>query len=177
MKEGSATSLEKVAFGGGCHWCTEAVFQQLRGVHRVEQGFVRSDPPNDSWSEAVVVSFDPEAITLAKLIAVHVSTHASTSNHSMRGKYRSAVYSLDEQQHQSARLILGELQHGYDNALVTQVLPYRDFKFSDTRFHNYYASDNTRPFCKRYIAPKMDKLNRSFRELLRDDSPARTRKH
>ncbi|MBO6639652.1 MAG: peptide-methionine (S)-S-oxide reductase [Roseitalea sp.] len=81
----------RIGFGGGCHWCTEAVFQALRGVTRVEQGFVRSEPPFDAWSEAVIVTFDPASIDLATLTEVHLRTHASTAAHAMRGEYRSAV--------------------------------------------------------------------------------------
>jgi len=96
----------KIGLGGGCHWCTEAVFQALRGVERVEQGFIRSTAPHDGWSEAVIVHFDPAVIDLKTLIEVHLRTHASTSEHSMRGKYRSAVYAFDPQQADDAQAVL-----------------------------------------------------------------------
>ena len=54
--------MEKLAFGGGCHWCTEGVFQALRGVEKVDQGFVQSDAPADTWAEGVIVTFDPSVI-------------------------------------------------------------------------------------------------------------------
>jgi len=90
--------MAKIGFGGGCHWCTEAVFQALNGVQKVEQGFIRSDPPQDSFSEAVIVTFDSKILSLETLIEVHLRTHASTSSHKMRGKYRSAIYIFDNQQ-------------------------------------------------------------------------------
>ena len=86
--------IDKVAFGGGCHWCTEAVFQALAGVEQVEQGFVKSRPPHDCFSEAVVVHFNAQIIPVKTLIEIHLRTHASSSAHTMRGKYRSAVYSF-----------------------------------------------------------------------------------
>ena len=88
-------AIRKIGFGGGCHWCTEAVFQSLKGIETVEQGFIRSDAPADTWSEAVIVHYDPAEIDLAVLMEVHLRTHAATKDHSMRSKYRSAVYTFD----------------------------------------------------------------------------------
>lgn len=155
--------MERIGFGGGCHWCTEAVFQSLNGVVRVEQGFIKSTPPADTWSEAVIVHFDPNLIDLETLIEVHVRTHSSTGNHSMRSKYRSAVYVYDPEQGQHAERILQELQPEFDGTLVTSVLPSAGFKISDVRFQNYYRTDPDRPFCKRYIDPKLQLIRERFK--------------
>lgn len=155
-------ALERAGFGGGCHWCTEAVFQSLKGVTEVDQGFIRSDPPHDSWSEAVIVHFDPALISLDVLIAVHVRTHAAMSNHTMRGKYRSAVYTFDEEQADAACAALEHEAKDFDAPLVTQVLPCRGFKPSDPRFQNYYATRPERPFCTTYIDPKLAEIRRRF---------------
>ncbi|WP_343065456.1 peptide-methionine (S)-S-oxide reductase [Arenibacter arenosicollis] len=82
---------QKIAFGGGCHWCTEAVYQSLKGVEVVEQGFVASKGEESFFSEAVIVHYDPKSIALKDLILIHLYTHKSTSDHSMRNKYRSAI--------------------------------------------------------------------------------------
>lgn len=82
----------RIGFGNGCRWCTEAVFQSHRGVSNVAQGFIKSHAPHDSYSEAVVVLFDPGIIPLEVVIDVHLRTHSSMSSHKMRRKYRSAVY-------------------------------------------------------------------------------------
>jgi len=160
--------LLKVGLGGGCHWCTEAVFQALRGVARVEQGFCRSDPPHDSWSEAVIVHFDPGVIGLDTLIAVHLRTHAATSAHKMRGKYRSAVYVFRQEQAGEARAILDREAGDFDAPLGTQVLPHRGFRASDERFWNYYATRPDRPFCKTYIDPKLAEIRRRFAAYVSD---------
>lgn len=157
--------MEKIAFGGGCHWCTEAVFQVLRGVDKVEQGFIRSAPPADSWSEAVIVHFDSSEIDLATLIEVHVRTHSSTGNHSMRSKYRSAIYTFNESQAETAQAQLTALGPDFEGKLVTKVLPFEGFRASDERFQNYYAQNPERPFCKRYIDPKLDLIRQRFRSL------------
>jgi peptide-methionine (S)-S-oxide reductase len=90
--------LTKIAFGGGCHWCTEAVFQTLIGVEKVEQGWISSIEKNNTFSEAVIVHFNIEKIDLKTLIEVHLLTHKSTSNHSMIKKYRSSIYYFSNQQ-------------------------------------------------------------------------------
>lgn len=160
--------MKTVGFGGGCHWCTEAVFQSLTGVDDVRQGFIRSDPPNDTFSEAVEVDFDPGAISLNALVRVHLATHASTAAHKMRGKYRSAIYVHDDETRSSVEHTL--LQTGEETGMswVTAVLAHKGFKLSDARFHNYRASDPERPFCRTYIDPKLAKLRREFAPLLKD---------
>jgi len=154
--------VTRIGFGGGCHWCTEAVFQSLRGVDRVEQGFICSAPPHDAWSEAVIVHFEPARISLATLIEVHLRTHAATRRHSLRGKYRSAVYAFDDDQAEAARRVLDDLQAGFDQPLVTRVLPFRGFRPSEARFRDYYRSDPQRPFCQRFIDPKLALLRREY---------------
>lgn len=161
------TGLEKIGVGGGCHWCTEAVFQSLIGVEDVAQGFIKSTPPADTWSEAVIVTFDPKVIALAVLIEIHLRTHASTSHHSMRGKYRSAIYTFHDAQHDTSQRELRRLQSEFDEEIITSVLPYVEFKNSDERFHNYYQTDPERPFCKTYIDPKLTILRQQYSDQIR----------
>ena len=154
--------MERIGFGGGCHWCTEAVFQSLRGVHTVEQGFVRSDPPDDTYSEAVIAIFNPDEINLATLVEVHIRTHASTASHKMRGKYRSAVYTFYDEQCAAVRHVIDQLQSEFEEQIITQVLGFAGFEMSDERFQNYYRNDPTRPFCGTYIDPKLRFLRDRF---------------
>lgn len=151
-------AFQRIGLGGGCHWCTEAVFQSLLGVDHVDQGFIRSTPPHDSLSEAVIVHFDPVATDLTALIEAHLHTHASTSAHSMRHKYRSAVYAFDDAQAAQANAVVTDLQRQFDAPLITRVMPFAGFEASHARFRNYYASDPERPFCQTHIAPKLAKL-------------------
>ena len=161
--------MEAIGLGGGCHWCTEAVFQALRGVERVDQGFISADPPDDAFSEAVLVTFDPDTIPLDALIEVHLRTHAATSEHSMRGKYRSAIYFGGAEQAKRARDALDRLALEFDAPLVTRVLSRRAFKPSDERFHDYYSTDPDRPFCRAYIDPKLALLRERFADRLDAD--------
>ena len=155
--------LSKIAFGGGCHWCTEAVFQSLIGVEKVEQGWVASTAKNNTFSEAVIVHFDNSKINLKTLIEIHLLTHKSTSNHSMRTKYRSAIYYFTHQQKGESLKIIDELQPQFDNKIITQVLEFQQFKPSTEEFQNYYQSNPEKPFCKRYINPKLAFLQKEYK--------------
>lgn len=157
----------KIGFGGGCHWCTEAVFQALRGVERVEQGFIASEPPDDTLSEAVIVHFDANVIDLATLIEIHLRTHSSMSDHKMRGKYRSAVYVFEDVQAARAQASLDKLQGQFENPLVTRVLSFAKFRESDERSQNYFEKNANGPFCKNYIDPKLKLLRTRFPKNLK----------
>ena len=159
--------IHKIALGGGCHWCTEAVFQALNGVEKVEQGYVASAVPYDAFSEAVIVHFEPEIIPLEMLIEIHLHTHKSTSNHSFRSKYRSAVYFYSEEQKRDAQRIRAQLQEQFVQPLITQVLSFKHFQASRESLHDYYKSDPEKPFCKTYIAPKLQLLMQQYAKHLK----------
>ncbi|MDT0641819.1 peptide-methionine (S)-S-oxide reductase [Zunongwangia sp. F363] len=160
-------NLEKIVFGGGCHWCTEAVFQALKGVGRVEQGYVASSGKNSGFSEAVIVHYNPEIISIQRLIEIHLRTHNSTSNHSMRSKYRSAIYYFNLLQKQKAEKALQELQQDFEKEIVTKVYPFWEFKASREEIQNYYQKDPQKPFCKNYIDPKLKMLLQEYSEDLK----------
>ncbi|MCB1337314.1 MAG: peptide-methionine (S)-S-oxide reductase [Maritimibacter sp.] len=161
--------MAMAGFGGGCHWCTEAVFQPLIGVAEVRQGFVRSDPPDASWSEAVEVDFDPAVIALRDLVEVHLATHASTADHSLRDKYRSAVYLAEPSECAACAALIAEIGAETGVAFITRALMHRGFRASDARFHDYYRTDPERPFCQAYIAPKLAALRARHGALLRPE--------
>ncbi|MAZ72560.1 MAG: peptide methionine sulfoxide reductase [Flavobacteriaceae bacterium] len=161
----------KIALGGGCHWCTEAVFQSLRGVEKVEQGYVTSVGNATTFSEAVVVHFNPQKISLAVLIEIHLYTHKSTVAHSMREKYRSAVYTFSEAQKEASEIILQKLQDNFSEKLVTQVLSFKSFKGSREAITNYYQKNPHKPFCERFIEPKLELLRKEFSDFTNKITP------
>lgn len=169
MADKTKTQLQRIGFGGGCHWCTEAVFASLRGVENVQQGFVRSKPPNNSFSEAILLDFNSSVITLETLIEIHLRTHASSADHSMRKKYRSAIYSFNDNQHCASQQALQQLQQHFDKPLITSVLPFAEFQASEEKFQNYYKTDPERPFCQRFIDPKLAMLRHRFAASMHDD--------
>ena len=155
--------MEKVAFGGGCHWCTEAVFASLEGVHRVEQGWISADHPDaTTFSEAVIVYYDSARIPLAVLTEIHLYTHRATSDHAMRRKYRSAIYTFDAAQLAAAEAILREKRQLFDKPLITKVYPFRAFKPNDEKYLRYYEKNRDKPFCTTYIRPKLALLLKRY---------------
>jgi peptide-methionine (S)-S-oxide reductase len=149
------SKINKIGFGGGCHWCTEAVFQSLKGVSNVEQGWIASEGESEAFSEAVIVEYNSIEIPLRILIEIHLHTHKSTSAHSMRKKYRSAIYFFEEEAESKINSIVYDLQAVFDNKLITQILPYKEFKPSNENIKNYYYKNPKKPFCKTYINPKL----------------------
>lgn len=167
----------KIALGGGCHWCTEAVFQSLGGVVKVEQGYVASVGENDKFSEAVIVHFDSDQISLKTLVKIHLYTHKSGSMHSMRHKYRSAIYTFSKQQSIEAERILQSLQLEFDNEIITKVYPFSKFKASRQAIQNYYQKNPEKPFCKTFINPKLVLLLQKFSDHVNNQKVKHLKQH
>lgn len=153
-------SNQRLGLGGGCHWCTEAVFKQINGVIDVRQGYIASLKPHDSMSEAILLEYDPNIIDLNLLIDIHLETHASTTSHSRRAEYRSAVYYLDEDLRDSVEIVMSTLSQKRNKSYITLLLPFVEFKESRESIQNYYETRPEAPFCKRYIEPKLEILNK-----------------
>jgi peptide-methionine (S)-S-oxide reductase len=152
---------KKIGFGGGCHWCTEAYFQSLNGVVLVEQGWISSISPDDTFSEAVIVHYNPKIIGLKRLIEVHLHTHASTKLHSFRKKYRSAVYVFDDCINDIQKLINNN-QANFNAAIITKALAFSQFKLNIEDQQNYYIKHKNGAFCQKYIVPKLDILQKDY---------------
>ena len=146
----------KIRFGGSCHWCTEAISQSLKEVIDVQQGWI-SAIAYPSFSEDVVVNFDPQYISLKVLIEIHLRTHSSSSTHRMRERYRSSIYTFSEEQFKICSPILDSLRGQFEKPLITQV--YHDsFKLNTENNLNSYRNNPDKSFCKHVIAPKLRKL-------------------
>lgn len=155
-------NIFKVGFGGGCHWCTEAVFMALNGIEKVEQGFIAPEENKSDFSEAVIVHYNAAVIELRDLVAIHLDTHRSTENHSMRNKYRSGIYFFKQDELLVLKGILNDLQQDFETPLITAIIPFGAFKSSEERFHNYYFNDTEKPFCRTHISPKIKMLKEKY---------------
>jgi peptide-methionine (S)-S-oxide reductase len=166
------TAPSKIGLGGGCHWCTEGVFKSLLGITQVNQGWIGSNGEQSDFSEAIEVYFDPAVISLSDLIEIHLYTHASTSNHSMRGKYRSAVYVYDDTQFKQALDILDALSADFNAAIITQVYAFKSFKQNKAELQDYLYTAPDRPFCQTYIHPKLKLLLTRFKRFVNQEKMA-----
>ena len=166
------TAPSKLGLGGGCHWCTEGVFESLIGVTKVNQGWIASNGEHSGFSEAIEVYFEPAIISLSDLIEIHLYTHASRSNHSMRTKYRSAIYVYDNIQLKQALHILDVFRTDFDEAIITQVYAFKSFRKNIIELQNYFYSAPQRPFCQTYIQPKLELLLTRFNRHVDQDKIA-----
>ncbi|MEA3410587.1 MAG: bifunctional methionine sulfoxide reductase B/A protein [Pseudomonadota bacterium] len=182
----TGSSQAKATFGGGCFWCTEAVFQQIEGVISVESGYSggHSDDPDyhrvcsgdTGHAEVVQVVFDPSKISYADLLRIHLGTHDPTTPNRQgadRGtQYRSIILAHDEEQDGVAREVLGEVARYFDNEIVTEVTPFETFYKAEGYHQNYYADNPGKPYCSVVISPKLKKLTSLYRERLKSQAPA-----
>lgn len=109
----------------------------------------------DAFSEAVIVDFDPRLISLETLIEIHLHTHSCISEHSMRAKYRAAVYAFSREQAQLAVSAICFLQKDFSQPIITQVLEFGAFRLNRQEYLDYYYGNPDKPFCKSFIEPKL----------------------
>lgn len=162
-------AVQKIGLGGSCHWCTEAIFQSLIGVENVLQGWISSEEPNTSFSEAVIITFDTNKISLKTLVEIHLHTHSCTTNHSMREKYRSAIYYFSEDDKERCLDYLAIFQIDFKEKIITKVLPYADFKINTELFLDYYYKNPEKPFCENIINPKLKLILQKFAKTVDHD--------
>ena len=166
-------NLDRIGLGGSCHWCTEAIFQSLKGVLKVEQGWI-SAIKEPSFSEAIIVHYDQTIISLETIIEIHLHTHSCTSNHSMRKKYRSAIYYFSKKQADQSTKIIDTLKLDFDKPILTQVLEFSTFKLNSENYLDYYYKNPEKPFCQNVINPKLRILMDKFRDKVADNKQMKT---
>lgn len=176
-----ATNLETATFGGGCFWCTEAVFQQLRGVESVVSGYSGGQTLNPDYrsvcngktgyAEVIQVQFDPTQISYADLLRIHLATHDPTTLNRQgadRGtQYRSVIFTENAEQQAIAQQVIAEMQSAFDEPLVTQIVPLDTFYKAEDYHQNYYRSNPSAGYCQAVISPKLSKARALFREKLK----------
>lgn len=127
----------------------------------MQQGWIASTPPNQEFSEGVIVYFD-DTISLEDLVEIHLLTHSSASNHSMRKKYRSAVYYFSDTDHHAIKNKIEQLSSENNVRYITETLSFKDFKLNSDTFLNYYLKHKNAPFCENYISPKLKLIREKF---------------
>ncbi len=170
-------------FANGCFWCTEAVFQRLRGVSRVVSGYSGGKTPDPAYSdvssgttghaEAIQLEFDPEVISYERLLDVFFATHDPTTRNRQGNdvgeQYRSIIfYHSDEQRRaaEKAKADLGEA-HVFSSPIVTEILPASEFYPAERVHRNYYNENMNQPYCQYVIDPKLNTLRERFAPYLR----------
>lgn len=167
---------------GGCFWCTEAVFQRLRGVESVLSGYTGGQVENPTYeqvctgrtghAEAIQVTFDPSVISYAELVEVFFHLHDPTTLNRQGAdvgtQYRSAIYYHDEEQKQTAERVRDEIEasKAYDDPIVTEITPAVTFYPAEDYHLDFYNRNQGYPYCSVVIDPKVRKLMREYSEKL-----------
>src|SRR5690606_12880032 len=175
---------EAATFGGGCFWCTEAVFTRVKGVTGVTSGYAGGHVPYPSYqqvctgttghAEVVRVEYDPEQVSFRQLLAVLLGTHDPTTlnrqGHDVGTQYRSVVFYHDEEQRRAAEEAIREheRQGTFGDPIVTQLEPAGEFYEAEEYHRDYFLRNPAQAYCAAVIAPKVAKFRRSYAHLLKD---------
>ena len=172
-------------FGGGCFWCTEAVYQKIKGVIAVESGYSAGGMDNPSYeqvsngstghAEVIKVEFDPAQVSYRDLLevffAVHDPTTLNKQGNDVGSQYRSAILYTSDEQKFAAEGIIKELTdaHAYSLPIVTEVKALEKFYPAEEYHKNYYNQNQNQPYCQLVINPKLKKFKEKFASLLKPE--------
>jgi peptide-methionine (S)-S-oxide reductase len=182
----SMDSLEVATLGAGCFWCVEAIFQDIKGVKKVESGYSGGSIKNPSYkevcngttghAEVVQVTFDPKEVAFSSILEVFFSTHDPTTLNRQGAdvgtQYRSAIFYHSEEQKKVAEIAKEAAQASGDwsNPIVTEITAYTNFYKAEDYHQDYYNQNGTQPYCQIVITPKIDKFKKKFAALLKEES-------
>lgn len=182
-KTTTTVNMELATFGGGCFWCTEAIFEQLKGVQKVESGYSGGHVENPSYNsvitggsghaEVIHITFNPKVLSFNELLDVFFNTHNPTTLNRQgadRGtQYRSAVfYHNDMQKNATNEMINGLDKSGaFENKIVTEVTEFDAFYVAEDYHQDYYRNNKTQGYCQVVINPKLEKFQEMYKEKLK----------
>lgn len=170
-------------FGGGCFWCTEAVFQELKGVLSVMPGYSGGRKSNPTYeeicagdtghAEVIKIEYDPEKISYKDLLTVFFATHDPTQlnrqGNDVGTQYRSAIFYSTPEQKSEAEAFIKELD-GDSAKIVTEIKPLGEFYPAEDYHREYYLKNKSAPYCQLIISPKLEKLHKRYSELLKEST-------
>ena len=184
MTESGSPGVKGVAtLGGGCFWCTEAVFSELKGVEKVESGYAGGSVPNPTYeevctgttghAEAVQIAFDPAVISYKQLLQVFFTIHDPTTPNrqgaDVGAQYRSVVFYHDEDQKETAEQVIRETNETgmWGKPIVTEVSPFTAFYKAEDYHQEYYRKNPWQGYCTAVIAPKVAEFRKKYQGLLK----------
>jgi peptide-methionine (S)-S-oxide reductase len=176
---------ETATFANGCFWCTEAVFQRLKGVEKVTSGYTGGHIKNPTYeevcnkntghAEALQIQFDPQQISFDELLEVFWKTHDPTTlnrqGNDVGPQYRSAIFYHNDNQKQKAEKYKKALNESgiFDAPIVTSIEPFTVFYPAENYHNNYYNRNSSQPYCYYVIKPKVEKLEKVFADKLKQE--------
>ncbi len=174
---------EVATFGGGCFWCTEAVFAELKGVSKVESGYSGGAKANPTYkeictgltghAEVIQITYDPSVLDFEDLLEVFFATHDPTTLNRQGAdvgtQYRSVIFYHTLKQKQKSKYVIQALneQNIFNNPIVTEVSAFDKYYPAEDYHQDYFANNENQPYCRAVIGPKMDKFKKLFKEKLK----------
>lgn len=178
-----ANNLELATLGNGCFWCTEAIYQDLKGVHKVESGYSGGSTNNPTYqqictgrtghAEVIQVTFDPEVISYEDLLYIFWRTHDPTTLNRQGAdvgtQYRSVIFYHNDAQKAIAEKSLAETDASdlWPNPIVTEITPFSKFYVAEKYHQNYYRDNPNQGYCRVVIDPKVSKFRKEFGDRLK----------
>jgi peptide-methionine (S)-S-oxide reductase len=177
--------LHAATLAGGCFWCTEAIFKRLKGVERVTPGYSGGFVERPSYeqvstgetghAEAVQIEFDPAVISYEQLLDVYFHLHDPTTPNRQGAdigpQYRSAIFYHDDEQRKIAEKTKERMEKSrmYRDPIVTEVVPFEQFYPAESYHENYYETHKLNPYCRIVIDPKITKLYKEYKEVIKEE--------
>ncbi|MFS4468563.1 peptide-methionine (S)-S-oxide reductase MsrA [Maribacter sp. 2210JD10-5] len=176
------SNIKVATVGGGCFWCTEAVFQEVKGIMKVVSGYTGGKAPGrptyrevcsglTGHAEVVQITYDASVVTYADILAVFMTTHDPTTLNRQGAdtgtQYRSVIYFHDEEQKKVAEIVLSEMASFYDKPIVTELSPLEVFYEAEAYHQDYYKNNTSQGYCQVVINPKLSKLRKLHAEKLK----------
>jgi len=178
-------NIQRITFGNGCFWCTEAVFTSLKGVKKVTSGYMGGHTKNPTYkevcngdtghAEVIDLEYDADELSFDELLLVFFKTHNPTTLNRQGGdvgtQYRSAIfyYNDEQKQHSIAMIIMLTDEKVYDHPIVTEITPASEFYKAEDYHQNYFANNPGNPYCAAVIQPKLHKFAKEFTEKIRPE--------
>lgn len=177
------SNREIATLGGGCFWCLEPIFSDLRGVERVESGYSGGTMPSPTYqqvcegttghAEVVQITFDPGVISFEELLEIFFTIHDPTTLNRQGGdigtQYRSIILYHSPHQREIAERVIGKLNDAgiWDALIVTEVVPFTVFYPAESYHQQYYTRNSSQPYCRAVITPKVAKFRQRFLDKLK----------
>jgi peptide-methionine (S)-S-oxide reductase len=174
---------EIATLAGGCFWCVEAVFDDLKGVLSVESGYSGGHVPNPSYrqvcdgntghAEVVQITFDPDVLAFKDLLKVFFTVHDPTTlnrqGNDVGTQYRSAIFYHSDEQKATAEAVIRELtmEQLWSQPIVTEVTPFDKFYLAEDYHQEYFANNPNQPYCRAVVAPKVAKFRKHYYDRLK----------
>ncbi|MEQ9442436.1 MAG: peptide-methionine (S)-S-oxide reductase MsrA [Cyclobacteriaceae bacterium] len=184
LTEAEKQELDTATFAGGCFWCTEAVFERVKGVKSVVSGYSGGEQANPTYeqvgagltdhAEAIEIYYDSKVITYQQLLEVFFGTHDPTQLNrqgpDVGKQYRSAVFYHNPEQQKLAEQYMEKLDESgkYNKPIVTQLVPYKKFWIAEDYHQDYYEHNPGNPYIQSVTKPKVKKFQKNYAELLKD---------